>query len=47
MQNHFHKKITPVAALPWKFGNPFRNNQAVRKSISCVTNSVLDTVAGA
>ena len=33
--------------LPWKFGNPFRNNQAGRKTLYRSTNVVLDTVAGA
>ena len=39
------KKPPPVATLPWKSSNPFRNKQAGRKAISCATNVVLDTVA--
>ena len=47
LQTQLRKKPPSVAALPCKFGNPFRNNQAERKSISCSANDVLDIVAGA
>ena len=47
LQTQLRKKPPPVDVLPWKFGNPFINNQAGRKALSCATNDVLYTVAGA
>ena len=46
LRTQLRKKPPPIAALPWKFGSPFNNNQTGRKYLSCDTNDVLNTVAG-
>ena len=47
LKTKLRKKPPPVAVLLWEFGNPLRNNQVGSKYISCATNDLLDTVAGA
>ena len=47
LQTQLRKNPPPVAAMPWKFGNPFSNNQSGRKYFSRDKNDVLDTVSGA
>ena len=46
LRTQLRKKTPSVAALPWKFSNPFRNNQSGRKALSRATNSVLDIFDG-
>ena len=46
LKTQLRNKPPPVAALPWKFGNPFSNNEAGSKSLSRAKNYVPDTVAG-
>ena len=47
LRTQLRNKLPPVATLTWKFGNPLRDSQSGRKSLSRDTNAVLDTVAGA
>ena len=47
LRTQLRNKPPPVATLTWKFGNPLRDSQSGRKSLSRYTNAVLDTVAGA